>query len=97
MINPATKGVTGNVVALRQPTFSGKLNPPDRPKNADVRPREYLTAKEIDRMRKAARGIGRHGTRDDALILVSYRHGLRVSEACALRWDHIDYFPESSG
>jgi type 1 fimbriae regulatory protein FimE len=91
MTNPATKGATGNLVTLRQPTFLGKLNPPDRPKNADVRPREYLTAKEIDRMRKAARGIGRHGTRDEALILVSYRHGLRVSEACALRWDHIDF------
>jgi type 1 fimbriae regulatory protein FimE len=63
---------------------------PTKPKNDDVRPREYLTEKEVDALRKAARGVGRHRARDDALFLVAYRHGLRVSEACALRWDHID-------
>jgi type 1 fimbriae regulatory protein FimB/type 1 fimbriae regulatory protein FimE len=38
----------------------------------------------------AARGRGRHGHRDATLILLAYRHGLRVSELVALRWDQID-------
>ncbi len=64
--------------------------PPRKPKNADVRPREYLTEKEVERLMRAARSLGRHGHRDATLILVTYRHGLRVSEAVALRWDVVD-------
>jgi type 1 fimbriae regulatory protein FimB/type 1 fimbriae regulatory protein FimE len=33
---------------------------------------------------------GRYGQRDQTLILIMYRHGLRVSEAINLRWDQID-------
>ena len=32
----------------------------------------------------------RHGRRDWLVGLIIYRHGLRVSEACDLRWDDID-------
>jgi len=41
-------------------------------------------------MLTAARGSGRHGRRDEALILLSYRHGLRVGELVSLRWDSVD-------
>jgi type 1 fimbriae regulatory protein FimE len=63
---------------------------PGRSKNADVRSREYLTADEVDALIKAAGQVGRHRTRDRTLILLSYRHGLRVSEAVGLKWDQVD-------
>jgi len=73
--------------------FSAKLKskPPQKPKNKDRRNREYLTDTEIDKLRKAARSIGRHGVRDDAIILLMFRHGLRVSEIIHLRWDKLIY------
>jgi len=67
-----------------------KLAFPKRHKHADVRSREYLTAAEVTRLRKAARRMGRHGLRNDTMILLAYRHGLRVSELIALRWDQFD-------
>ena len=87
------------VVELPQTSFSGKLRksaPPRKPRNAEVRTREYLTAKEVERLMAAARKVGRHGHRDRTLILVMYRHGLRVSEAVRLRWDQVDRMPASS-
>ena len=38
----------------------------------------------------AALRRNRHGERDWLIGLLIYRHGLRVSEACDLRWDDID-------
>jgi len=70
-------------------SFSAKL-PPPKPKNADRRTREYLTSAEVDQLMRAARRVGRHGHRDATLILLVYRHGLRVSEIAGLRWDQID-------
>jgi type 1 fimbriae regulatory protein FimB/type 1 fimbriae regulatory protein FimE len=60
-----------------------------RLRNADYRTREYLTEKEVERLMKAA-GDNRYGHRDATMILVAFRHGLRASEVCALRWDQID-------
>lgn len=76
----------------RQTPFSAKSvnRPPNKPKNKDLRSREYLTQAEVDKLRKAARGIGRYGHRDDTLILLMFRHGLRVGEVATLRWDQID-------
>jgi integrase len=31
-----------------------------------------------------------YGHRDATMILIAYRHGLRASELCGLRWDQID-------
>ena len=84
-----------NVVPLRgtksarPSTKNGKVPPLRRP-NKDLRSREHLTAEEVDQLMASARSLGRHGHRDSTLILVSFRHGLRVSELVALRWDMID-------
>src|SRR3954469_201310 len=65
--------------------------PPRRLANAARRPREYLTGEEVERLMAAARSRpGRHGQRDATMILLAFRHGLRVSELCALRWDMLD-------
>ena len=73
----------------RPNTLNGKV-PPLRRKNKDLRSREYLTSEEVERLGSAAKSIGRHGHRDMTMILVAFRHGLRVSELVALRWDMID-------
>ena len=61
-----------------------------RPKNSELRSREYLTSDEVDALIKAAASLGRHRHRDRTLILLAYRHGLRVSELVSLRWDQVD-------
>ena len=63
---------------------------PVRHKNAEYRNREYLSEKEVNAVVAVAAQVGRHGPRDAALILLAYRHGLRVSELVALRWDQVD-------
>jgi len=62
-----------------------------RPPNDEVRSREYLRPDEVDRLLDAAKSQGRHSHRDWMLILMMYRHGLRVSEAVSLRWSDIDW------
>ncbi len=75
------------------PIVNGKVTPPRRLRNADLRPRKYLTADEVERLMAAARSRpgAKYGHRDHTLSLVAYRHGLRVSELTALRWDMIDF------
>jgi len=75
---------------LREEIRVPKLAFPKRHKYADVRSREYLTAAEVERLRKAARSVGRHGLRNDTMILLAYRHGLRVAERINLRCDQLD-------
>jgi site-specific recombinase XerD len=57
--------------------------------NDAYRVREHLTEAEMDKL-LAALKRNRHGHRDWLVGLIIYRHGLRVSEACDLRWDDID-------
>lgn len=64
--------------------------PPRRRKNLDLRSREYLSTDEVDMLIKAAGSRGRYPYRDRTLVLVMYRHGLRVSELVALKWDQVD-------
>jgi type 1 fimbriae regulatory protein FimE len=69
---------------------NGKVTPPRRRKNVESRSREYLTPTEVQQALKAAARSGRYGQRDKTLVMLTYRHGLRVSEVVSLKWDQID-------
>ena len=45
--------------------------------------------KEVERLIKAA-GRNRYGHRDATMILLAFRHGLRASELCSVRWEQVD-------
>lgn len=69
-------------------SFYGKLR---KPKSKDIRPRKYLFPNEVEKLLKAAKQSGRYGHRDYVLLLVMYRHGLRVGEAVNLLWSQISF------
>jgi type 1 fimbriae regulatory protein FimB/type 1 fimbriae regulatory protein FimE len=75
---------------LVTPSTVNRTVTPKRLPNADLRTREYLTEAEVERLMAAARK-NRWGHRDATMILVAYRHGLRVSELIDLRWDQVEF------
>ena len=56
----------------------------------NVARRKYLSPDEARRVIDAAGRIGRQRERDQLLLTMMYRHGLRVSEAVDLRWTDFD-------
>src|SRR5262249_16350592 len=73
----------------RAPTTVKRTVRRGRRPNGHYRTREYLTEKEVERLMKAA-GRNRYGHRDATMILLAFRHGLRASELCSLRWEQVD-------
>ncbi len=49
---------------------------------------KYLTQEELNSILKVAR---KRSARDYAIILLSYRHGLRCIELLSLRWEYVDW------
>jgi integrase len=83
--------MTKTNLKLVAPTIVNRtVTTPRRKPNVELRTREYLTATEIESLIETVKG-NRHGHRDATMILVAYRHGLRVSELVDLRWDQIDF------
>ncbi len=73
-----------------RPNIVNRKVMPKRLPNAQLRSREYLTPGEVKKVIDHAGKLGRHGQRDATLLTLAYRHGLRVSELVALRWDMVD-------
>jgi integrase len=67
-----------------KPTVGGGRKP-----NSAFRSREYLTEPEIEKLRKAARK-NRNPVRDELLIVLAFRHALRVSELVGLTVEQFD-------
>ena len=57
--------------------------------DAHERGKDYLSESEVSKLLDAMKH-GRHGIRDHLLVLMMYRHGLRVSEVIGLRRDEVD-------
>ena len=75
LVSPATEKRT--VTPLRRP-------------NSELRPREHLTEREVEKLIEAARR-NRWAQRDSTMILIAFRHGLRVSELCGLQWSDVEF------
>lgn len=60
-------------------------------RNKDVRTREHLSEKEVIKLAKALRQGTRYPDRNECLILMMFKHGLRASEVINVRWDQIDF------
>jgi len=72
-----------------QPPSTENRTVPVRKPNSELRSREYLTPKEVDALMEAARK-NRRGHRDATMVLLAFRHGLRPSELCGLKWEQFD-------
>jgi type 1 fimbriae regulatory protein FimB/type 1 fimbriae regulatory protein FimE len=55
-----------------------------------VRTREYVTEAEVERLIEGCEG-NRWPHRDQTMILLAFRHGLRASEVCDLQWTQVDF------
>ena len=75
---------------LVKPTTQKRAVALRRRPNSEFRSREHLTETEVEKLIEAAKD-NRYGHRDATMILVAYRHGLRASEVCDLRWEQIDW------
>jgi site-specific recombinase XerD len=75
---------------LVAPTTVLRTVTPRRAPNRELRAREYLTEKEVERLIDSAKG-NRHGHRDATMILIAFRHGLRAAELVDLRWDQVEF------
>jgi integrase len=82
--------MTKTNLKLVSPAREKRTVTPLRRPNSELRPREHLTEREIDKLIEAAK-CNRWGARDSAMILTAFRHGLRVSELCELQWSDIEF------
>ncbi len=87
----APKRRTSRPSAPRSRAARSPAIPPRRTSNLERRTREYLTPAEVEKLLQASAKVGRHGARDRTLILLAYRHGLRVSKLVTMRYEQIDF------
>ena len=73
-----------------QELLSAAKATPKKRRAASEGERKHLTLLEVDRLLAATKENLRTGLRDRCLLLLMFRHGLRVTEACAMRMDQVD-------
>src|SRR5271168_2944963 len=83
MINTPKRGKTGG--SARGRTSAGNTGRG----LAEISDRKHLTSREVERLIEATKGR-RNEIRDRCLLLLMFRHGLRVSEACGMKLDQVD-------
>ena len=82
--------MANTTLKLVLPATENRTVTPLRRPNAELRPREHLTEREIDKLVEAAKD-NRWGQRDATMILIAFRHGLRASELCGLQWSDVEF------
>jgi len=82
--------VSGTVVPFPKGEDLTFTRPRGRAAATDAPRREYLTENEVEALMAAAKKRGRYGHRDSTMILLAYRHGLRVRELVDLQWCDVD-------
>lgn len=61
-----------------------------RKANDELRGRRHLTSPEIAAICQAIRKRSRYPDRDECMVIMCHRHGLRVGELVDLKWQHVD-------
>src|SRR6516165_12597339 len=82
--------MTNAHLQLVTPTTAKRTVTPRRLPNHELRPREHLTEREVEKLIEVAKK-NRNGQRDAAIILICFRHGLRASEVCELQWSDVEF------
>ena len=82
--------MTKSNLRLVPPTREIRTVMPTRRPNSELRPREHLTEREVEKLVEAAEG-NRHSARDSTMVLIGFRHALRASELCELQWSDVEF------
>jgi len=65
-----------------------------KPTNPSKRSREYLLESEVEQLIAVVAKANKNtlsATRNHLIILLGYRHGLRISELTSLKWNQVDF------
>lgn len=76
--------------AKAESTETLKVERRSRSANDQLRGKRYLSPAEVQQICSAIRKSSRYPDRDEAMVLLAFHHGLRVSELVNAKWQHLD-------